>query len=321
MTTQMPPIEPLDEHERELARIVRALPGGEPPAALDAAILRAAANAAAASRRPGARWLASAGALWGIGGAAAAVLALGVSWQMMYPAPPSSLAEPASAPAMSEEADDAPVSIEFKDQVPRDFDNSGPPPPPPLAKPAPSRRAQPAMNAPASAPPSEPLPQAFAADSLDEHVASEADADSGVAAMAAPAPAAPPAPVVADREAYSAKSAAQERSNVEGARKSATTATLESRTRSESAQAQLGRADARDQLGAAAESAADANATATGGLAAPSKQKLLTASEWLDQIRKLRDANRREEAKASLVEFRRRYPHVAIPEDLKPLRE
>src|SRR4249919_3693125 len=80
----LPPQEPLDAQERELARILRALPAGEPPAALDAKILRAATNAAASSRRPGAKFLASAGALWGIGSAAAAVLALGVAWQLRY---------------------------------------------------------------------------------------------------------------------------------------------------------------------------------------------------------------------------------------------
>ena len=68
MNKHIPPTEALDEQERELARIVRALPGGEPPPALDARILKAAANAAASTRRPGARWLASAGALWGAGG-------------------------------------------------------------------------------------------------------------------------------------------------------------------------------------------------------------------------------------------------------------
>ena len=81
----LPPNEPLDEQEREFARILHALPGGDPPPALDAAILRAATNAAAASsKRPVRRALASAGALWGIGTAAAAVLALGVAWQMRF---------------------------------------------------------------------------------------------------------------------------------------------------------------------------------------------------------------------------------------------
>ena len=77
MNTPLPPIDPPDPHERELARILRALPGGEPPPALDARILRAAHDALAqpASRKR-ALWAGgSSGALWGIGSAAAAILA------------------------------------------------------------------------------------------------------------------------------------------------------------------------------------------------------------------------------------------------------
>ena len=44
MNKQIPTTEALDEQERELARILRALPGGEPPAALDARMLKAAGN-------------------------------------------------------------------------------------------------------------------------------------------------------------------------------------------------------------------------------------------------------------------------------------
>ena len=69
MNPDPPAHQPLDDQERELARILRALPAGEPSAALDSRILRAAANATAAQRRPGARWLAAAAPLWGIGGA------------------------------------------------------------------------------------------------------------------------------------------------------------------------------------------------------------------------------------------------------------
>src|SRR4249919_4365786 len=114
MNTPRPPMEPLDDQEREFARILHALPGGDPPPALDAAILRAATNAAAASKRPGARFFASAGALWGIGSAAAAVLALGVAWQLRYGDTRAPLADSAPrAHVVSDTAEDEPVQVDL----------------------------------------------------------------------------------------------------------------------------------------------------------------------------------------------------------------
>lgn len=303
MTMQMPPIEPLDEQEREFARIVRALPGGEPPAALDARILRAAANAAASSRRPGARWLASTSALWGIGGAAAAVLALGVSWHMMNPMRSSSVPEAATAPAMADQAEDSSVQVEFKDKPAPQYPAAPPPPPLSELSAAPQRRARANAPQPSAPPPAmaAPAPEPFALDSLDEHVASGAEADASRDAAA---------PIVAEREAmadYASKSAAQEGVRAASAKTASTAA--ESRARAETAQAQLGRADARDQVAGAAAPTADADADAG----------LLKPADWLNYIRRLRDENRTEEAKASLVEFRRRFPYSAIPPDLAPL--
>jgi hypothetical protein len=40
---------------------------------------------------------------------------------------------------------------------------------------------------------------------------------------------------------------------------------------------------------------------------------------WLAHIRRLRDQQRRAEARASLLEFKRRYPDFVIPSDLAPL--
>ena len=58
MNTREPITEPLDDDEREFARVVRALPAGEPPAALDARILKAASDAVAARPRRRFAWLA-----------------------------------------------------------------------------------------------------------------------------------------------------------------------------------------------------------------------------------------------------------------------
>src|SRR6478735_8918656 len=103
----LPPNEPLDDQEREFARILHALPSGEPSPALDAKILRAATNAAASSKRPVRRMLASAGALWGIGTAAAAVLALGVAWQLRYGVTDQQSAAESAAPRARVVADTA----------------------------------------------------------------------------------------------------------------------------------------------------------------------------------------------------------------------
>ncbi len=86
MNTQ-PPRQPehLNDEERELARVVRALPGGEPPAALDALILKAASDAVASSDSPkksrwSKAWLGTS-ALW-LGTAAASILTVGIGWEV-----------------------------------------------------------------------------------------------------------------------------------------------------------------------------------------------------------------------------------------------
>ena len=75
---QDPRKHPLQDDEVALARVLRALPSGEPPASVDDAILRAATDAVSPSpRKPagGLRWLPT----WAIGTAAAgaAFVALG----------------------------------------------------------------------------------------------------------------------------------------------------------------------------------------------------------------------------------------------------
>ena len=280
MNTNLPPTEPLDEQERELARIVRALPGGEPPPALDARILRSAANTAASSRRPSARWLASAASLWGIGGAAAAVLALGVSWQMIYGNPHSGV-ERASAPAAMSEADDqSPMAVEFKPR-PAEATTTAQAMPPP-ASPTVAQNRAPAsarrLDRPAPAPQvaAAPEPQAFAEDRLDEHVAARAESsdardNAGVSngALAAPA--------LAERASGNAMAKA------------------------------------------AADSSAPAAALSLGGAARERQQVPMKPSTWLARIRELRDAQHHAEARTSLREFHRRYPDFVIPSDLAPL--
>src|SRR5690348_8421756 len=125
----LPPNEPLDDQEREFARILHALPSGEPSPALDAKILRAATNAAASSKRPVRRVLASAGALWGIGSAAAAVLALGVAWQLRYGTPDHAAVPSAPRAQAVSDSDDGSVQVELSSQ-PADAPFVAPAPPP-----------------------------------------------------------------------------------------------------------------------------------------------------------------------------------------------
>lgn len=293
MNPNLPSTDEFDPQERELARIVRALPGGEPPASLDAKILRAAGDAAAASRRPGARWLAAITPMWGIGGAAAAVLALGVSWQMIYGGPQSTGGtESAAAPAMSDQAEDASVAVEFKQERAVEADQpvaAMPAAPPPAETAAAPRRAiagranrEPVASlspAPAPPPPPPPEPQAFSEDALDEHVAArpESRADSGAAANLGAAASAP-SPVVADS------------------------------------------ADRSAMAKSSAEASVAAPSAQSGGLLARERQQgPMKPANWLAEIRELRDARRTAEARQSLLEFRRRYPAYVIPSDLAPL--
>jgi len=287
MNKQFPTTEALDEQERELARVLRALPGGEPPAALDARILKAAGNAAAASSRPRTRWIASAGALWGIGGAAAAVLALGVSWQLMYPDNRSMRPEAAPAARMEDKAEDSTVSVELKDRQ-----SSGP-----GNAPTQSPALKSAMQAPAAqaysaapvapAPPPPPttaaLPEPFASEHLDEHVTTSADS-------AASAEQVLPSAAIAGRP--------EGVSNAVQAAPAAKAAAAES------------------QL---SQRAAASEAAATGGLAMEREPGPMKPSNWLAHIRQLRDQNQSAEAKASLVQFHKRYPDFVIPSDLAPL--
>ena len=310
----LPPNEPLDDQEREFARILRALPGGDPPPALDAAILRAATNAAASSNRPVRRALASVGALWGIGSAAAAVLAVGVAWQMRYGVPDRP-AE-ASAPRVQavSDADEGAVEVELGTQ-PADAPFVPPPPPPPppppakekplaggdqlfRAPPPPAREPVAGAAAPAAA-----EPEAFARDHLDEHVRSEEAAQLSAVEDARASQELEMKGRAADNErqraAKMAANAAAPRAAAEAAPPAApppaTTA-----SRADDAGAGLG---------------------FSGGLVQAPKSEADTRKPgtWLADIRKLRDQGRLEEARASLVEFRKKYPKWVIPTDLAPL--
>lgn len=118
---QDPRTTPLQDDEIALARVLRALPAGEPSAKVDAAILAAATDAVNGAAAPVApsprravkttRWVLPG---WAIGTAAAAVLAVGIGMQLrppLAPEPTATSARPASKQAAAREQ----VSVELVD--------------------------------------------------------------------------------------------------------------------------------------------------------------------------------------------------------------
>jgi hypothetical protein len=301
MTTPTDNAEPLDPNERELARVLRALPGGEPPAALDARILKAASDAVAvpAPRRKRALWAAggSTGALWGIGSAAAAVLAIGIAWQVNTP-PDSGIPVPRTLPTAADEAADEATTVDFVPMPEREYDNSGPPPPPP---PAEAQRRSDVQAAPQreQAKPSAPAPAMEPY--IDEHVesrqAAKSERGADVDFAASPPPATAPAPAASD--AASAGMLARDRAETAGAA-----------------------AEASEQLDAIVvsgtriqkEAPADARARVF-------NDRLLEPDPWLARIRERWTEGDHDGARASLRLYVERHPDRSIPTDLRPLLE
>jgi len=304
--------DPLDPHELELARILRALPGGEPPAALDARILRSAQDALSTpAPRRRALWAAggTGGALWGIGSAAAAILAVGIGWRLSVP-PDSNLPVPRSLPTAVDGAEDDSTPVEFVPMPQRLPDSSGPPAPPmaelevPQPRPVATPPPPPPVAAAAPAAP-EPFPETLAEEQsseLDSIVVTGGRAQPATADAAAPAAAAPDAGLVG----RDARSAYSER-------------------RRDEALGQLS-ADAAAKASAPAEAAATGlarEAVADEDLAAKRAQddSALAAEAWLARIRARRDAGDVFGARASLRLFATMHPDRAVPADLRPLLE
>jgi hypothetical protein len=315
MNTRPPATDPPDPHELEFARVLRALPGGEPSPALDARILGAARDALAEPkpRRRYGLWTAtSGGAAWGIGSAAAAILAVGLAWKIN--APPLDTTPPPEPRVMRTNAelhDQQTTTVDFV-EAEKAVVAPGPPPPPP-SEPITERRRQVAAKPQAQPSPvliaPEPSPEPF----VDEHVelaeaAREravgnelgAAAGSGLIA-AAPAPAAPPAPTTGSRtDGYLAR---QEVAKVA--------------------------ADA-SAAAAVAQSSAEADAAAVPALrdndepATQARARVLVDARrapdsWLLKIRaRLREGDVTG-ARASLRLYTERYPQRVVPEDLRPL--
>ncbi|MEO8001480.1 MAG: hypothetical protein ABI644_06350, partial [Arenimonas sp.] len=156
MNTQPPSQhESLNPEERDLARVVRALPGGEPPASLDALILKAASDAVASSHshkkpRWAKTWLGTS-ALW-LGTAVASILTVGIGWQVFQSMSAPIYELPDDQNVMSRQEVDSSHKDDSLtvDMIPaREPQPTSPPPPPAIAQ------TESATDAAASAVPAE----------------------------------------------------------------------------------------------------------------------------------------------------------------------
>lgn len=133
-TPQDPRQAPLQDDEADLARVLRALPAGEPSARVDAAILAAATDAVGPRENaaPPRRRLPA----WALGTAAAAVLAIGIGLQLRPPLAPvlqQEAAAPAAAPAEVAAETSADASADAAAGIAPVAAPPAPPPPPALA--------------------------------------------------------------------------------------------------------------------------------------------------------------------------------------------
>lgn len=316
---------PLTPEERALAqRLARLGASAAPSPALDARLLAAAraatgaaaaagAGAAAPRRRLRGHWPA------GFGIAASLALAVGIAWQLR-PLPGGRQTESPQAPrAAAMAAREAPVAAD--PQTAGITPPSGPAMGEEEAGPAAistgqaSRRqaapepVQAAPSAPAPAPESPPV--AFDAPSP---VAFPAPSSSPQ-----PPPAAPPAPPP-ERSALSSTAAAQNPAQQEGSRERKAGTMTDTATPQSALQNESERLDRIEATGTRVRQNDDAFRDEPFDDEPPaSADSPEVRKAWLARIRELVAEGRRDAARASLEEFRRRYPQEPLPDDLRPL--
>ncbi|MDR7193194.1 hypothetical protein [Luteimonas terrae] len=296
--------QPLTPEERLLAdRLARDGSAVSPSAALDAAILGAAREAADAGapqphvavahrRTPPRRrgWPFAAGI------AASLALAVGIAWQLR-PAPETEMRAASERPGVAA-SDTAPAP-----EVLRSHEETAPAP---MQAPMPAR-ANPRVPAADASVDEAPRPaarqrEAVAVESVEatstpapanaQQQAAAAPAPSVPAPARPPAPPAPPAPMQAPAAEATARSAAAP----------AASAAVQQR-RAESQALML---DTIDDVPDDGDPPASADAPEV-------------RAAWLARVRELLDAGRIAEAKASLAEFHRRHPQAELPPDLRAL--
>lgn len=281
------PREPLSPEEAALARVYATLPGGEPPAALDARVLAQARAAVAPARSRSRPWF----LMPGVGAAAAAVMAAGLAWQLGWlgeaqlpgatQAPQSESVAPAATPKPKEEEEKQRVDIDYvRQEASRETADSAAKadaeaPPPALRKPA----APPAPPAPPPPPP-ELREQAVAAPEFVPE---------------------PPPPIVLDDATPMSTPAPQPAAPAESAAAPASNAQLGA--------AAAGRAATSDRL---------ERARAT-DLPPWPQDAQLSPDAWLDRVRERVRLGDRQGAEFSLRRFVQTYPTQAVPAELQRL--
>jgi len=310
------PPQPLDAEERALAaRLPRPQGRSEPGADLDARIL-AAARTAIAPARPGTAvrrrsWIAPTAI------AASLLLAVGLAWQLR---PPPALEAPVPAITATSAAADAGGDAMASPAL--------------EAAPAPAAVAAPSADLAQHKPVSQPLEPPREASLEDAISALHAEAENtAIAAAPPPAPPAPaaPAPAVAD-EFFAAPPPATEqvtapaRVAAPALAKSAQTGRIarESAATAGNAPMRQQTPPARPADNATLDTTAAPRATQTAG--EPDEEVPPATADapevrdaWLKRIGELLKQGKHDEAKASLTEFRRRYPDVSLPPDLRKL--
>lgn len=280
------PREPLSPEEAALDRIYATLPGGEPPAALDARVLAQARAAVAPARRRTRPWF----LMPGVGAAAAAVMAAGMAWQLGWlgdaqlpgatQAPLFESVAPAATPKPKEEEEKQRVDIDYvRQEASREAADSAAEadaeaPPAALRKPA-------APPAPPAPPPPEPRKQAKA---VAEFVPE------------------PPPPVVLDDATPMSTQAPQP------------AAPAESTDAATTSNAQLGAA------AAGRETSLDRIEGSRAAELPPWPQDAQLAPEpWLERVRERVRLGDRQGAEFSLRRFVQTYPTQPVPAELQRL--
>ena len=315
-----PPSQPetLNDEERELARVVRALPGGEPPSALDALILKAATDAVASTASPmTSRWtksLLGTSVLW-MGTAAASILTVGVGWQVF---------QSMRAPIYEMPADENVVSAQETDQlhkneslivdvVPaRELMPTSPPPPDAFADTEQADDAAASMAAaekPKAAVPQMRANEMPARQTIADATAEKSDKDEmrmrreqaatlGLLGETAAPPPPPPPPAMASAPMASANNSASKEVDsvtVTGSR--------------------LRRAV--EEEGKQSSKTLSRSAYAEKIRASVDEDAKLAPAEWLDAIKDRAELNDIDGAKASLKRYRETHPTLRVPDELK----
>ena len=304
------PRTPLDDEERALAARLARLGGpAGPPPAVDAGILAAARRAVERAPAPRRRWPLA------VGAAASVVFAVGIAWQLRpgqdgtraYSEADFVRAPGAGGPSAAEEL---PVAVDSAAPVAQ------------AVAPAPSTPADDAAGLDAAKPTAAAAPLADAA-AVSVRPAGAADARAfPEEAKAAPAPPPPPPappepPIVFDEPSPVASPAPAAAANTAGSAARETPAPARRAAQEAAAEGEaLDRIDVTGsrlrQTEGFSSDELDEDPPATAD--SPQVQRA-----WLQRIRDMVANGDADGARASLGEFKRRYPHYDLPDDLRDL--